>query len=107
MNRLTFKKPDGTWGIKKSGNEDEKELAYKISNKLLDYEETGLNPDDIEMLKEDAVSVIIEKLKEQRDSIKSQIDADDADLFNRLNLMRMVANFDNAIKLMESWDVNG
>lgn len=47
MNRLTFKKEDGTWGIKTCDIKDFKGNMYGVANKLLDYEEAGLSPDEI------------------------------------------------------------
>ena len=44
MSRLTFKEPDGTYGVI-GMNEDNEELKiYACVCKLLEYEETGFNP---------------------------------------------------------------
>ena len=51
MKRLTFKEPDGRWGIIGTDKPvcDIEDLAvYICLEKLLDYEELGLNPDDME-----------------------------------------------------------
>ena len=50
MKRLTFKEPDGGWGIvgvDKPVYEFEEKI-YRCFDKLKDYEELGLNPDDME-----------------------------------------------------------
>lgn len=47
MNRLTFKEPNGTWGIVGMNADNEQEKVYSCLRKLLDYEELRLNPDDI------------------------------------------------------------
>ena len=50
MNRLTFKEPNGKWGIVGMNAENEREKTYGCLCKLLDYEELGLNPDEVEWL---------------------------------------------------------
>lgn len=51
MNRITFKNPDGTWGI---GNYDITLIPklYEALTQLRDYEETGLSPDEVLDMKE-------------------------------------------------------
>lgn len=50
MKRLTFKETDGRWGV--AGVEkpvyEFEEKIYRCFDKLKDYEELGLNPDDME-----------------------------------------------------------
>lgn len=48
MKRLTFREPNGRWGIAGMNAENEYEKTYGCLCKLLDYEELGLNPDDME-----------------------------------------------------------
>lgn len=51
MKRLTFEEPSGRWGIvgmEKSVDEIEDFAIYRCLEKLCDYEELGLNPDDID-----------------------------------------------------------
>lgn len=48
MKRLTFKEPSGKWGVVGMNAENECEKTYGCLCKLLDYEELGLNPDDME-----------------------------------------------------------
>ena len=51
MKRLTFKEPSGKWGIvgmEKPVDEIEDFSIYICLEKLCDYEELGLNPDDID-----------------------------------------------------------
>ncbi len=47
MIRLTFKEPNGEWGIVGMNSENESEKMYAVASKLLEYEETGLQPDDV------------------------------------------------------------
>ncbi len=54
--RLTFKEPDGTWGIKGMNESNQDKKLYGVSKKLLDYEETGLSPEEVERLKDDMES---------------------------------------------------
>lgn len=51
--RLTFYNPDGTWGLK-SGYDIKKvpRELYPALYKLKKYEDTGLQPDQIEQLEE-------------------------------------------------------
>ena len=51
MKRLTFKEPSGKWGVVGMNADNENEKIYGCLNKLLDYEETGLEPADIIRLK--------------------------------------------------------
>lgn len=50
MKRLTFKEPDGRWGIVGMDKPvcDIEGSIYSCLGKLLDYEELGLNPDNME-----------------------------------------------------------
>ena len=66
MKGLTFIEPDGTWGIVGMNKDNEKQKMYGAACKLLDYEETGLDPVEVEQLKEDSVQVIINKLTEKK-----------------------------------------
>lgn len=50
MKRLTFKEPCGRWGVVGMNAENECEKTYGCLCKLLDYEETGLEPAEIEKL---------------------------------------------------------
>lgn len=51
MNRLTYKNPNGKWGLK-NGYDIQKvpHELYGALCKLKDYEETGLNPDGVERI---------------------------------------------------------
>lgn len=50
MNRITWKTPDGKWGLKNiSWDEIDHRLTGALS-KLLAYEDTGLSPDEVERL---------------------------------------------------------
>ncbi len=53
-NKLTWSKPDGTWGLK---NYDIKKVPGELQGalyKLHDYEKTGLSPDEVESMKEES-----------------------------------------------------
>lgn len=50
MNRLTFKEPSGKWGVVGMNADNKEEKAYGCICKLLAYEETGLEPAEIEEL---------------------------------------------------------
>lgn len=50
--RFTYKEPNGTWGIKGISWEKIPHEMYGLLCKLKDYEETGLTPAQIEILKE-------------------------------------------------------
>lgn len=47
MGRLTWKNPDGTWGLKNMDIKDVQRELYGVVCKLKDYEETGLMPEQI------------------------------------------------------------
>jgi len=56
MGRMTVKKPDGSWSVKDNDGKkipwDEVEhRIYGALCKLLDYEETGLSPEEVEDMK--------------------------------------------------------
>lgn len=52
MSRLTWKKPNGEWGLANGSLQDIPREYYGCMCKLKDYEETGLNPEQVERLKE-------------------------------------------------------
>lgn len=107
MNRLTFKEPDGTWGIVGMNEENEREKLYAVCAKLKDYEEIGLQPDEVERWKDNTTEVIITKLKEQQKRISSSIKEEESDQFNKLHLMRIENNIATAIRILEEWSLNG
>lgn len=107
MNRLTYKEPDGTWGIAGMNEKNEKEKLYAVCAKLKDYEETGMQPNEVEQLKDNATDVIINKLKEQREQISLKINEDTGDQFNKLSLMRTENNIATAIRALEKMSLNG
>lgn len=56
MGRMTVKKPDGSWSVKYNDGKkipwDEVEhRIYGALCKLIDYEETGLSPEEVENMK--------------------------------------------------------
>ena len=50
MKRLTFHEPDGRFGVAGMNEENQDDKMYMCVVKLKDYEDTGLNPDDIRVL---------------------------------------------------------
>lgn len=66
MGRLTFKNPDGTWGLKNMDIKDVPHEIYGAICKLKDYEETGLTPRKLEEIDE----LYTEKCKELAESKK-------------------------------------
>lgn len=59
MQRFTYKEPNGTWGVHGEEFRNMSETMYGAMYKLLDYEETGLNPDAVERLKDAADEIHI------------------------------------------------
>ena len=45
--RFTYKEPSGTWGVHGEEFKNMSDTIYGAMCKLLDYEETGLSPDDV------------------------------------------------------------
>ncbi len=68
MSRLTFKEPNGTWGVVGMNAENEKEKIYGCLRKLLDYENTGFAPDEIE-----GFAYRIDSLTERCNSLEQQV----------------------------------
>ena len=52
MGRLTWKKPNGEWGLANGSLQDVPREYYGCICKLKDYEETGLSPDQLTMISE-------------------------------------------------------
>ncbi len=50
MSRFTFKNPDGSWGLVNGNVSEVPYELYGAMYKLKDYEETGLNPEEVEEL---------------------------------------------------------
>lgn len=46
--RVTYKEPSGVWGVHGESFSNMSSTVYGAMCKLLDYEETGLSPDDVE-----------------------------------------------------------
>ncbi len=76
MKRLTFKEPSGKWGIVGMNTDNENEKIYGCLNKLLDYEETGLEPADAIRLKskledmEENLQTIEKELRQLKSKIR-------------------------------------
>ena len=50
-NRLTYKEPNGDFGVVGMNENNQEEKLYSCVMKLMDYEEQGLNPSEVEFLK--------------------------------------------------------
>lgn len=50
MSRLTYKEPNGRWGIVGMNSENMEQKMYVVATKLKDYEDTGLSPAEISAL---------------------------------------------------------
>ena len=50
MGRLTFDRPDGTWGVKGMHEGNEGDKMYMVAAKLHAYEKSGLSPSDLQDL---------------------------------------------------------
>ena len=76
MKRLTFREQNGIWGIVGMNADNENEKIYGCLNKLLDYEETGLEPADIIRLKskledmEENLQTIEKELRQLKSKIR-------------------------------------
>lgn len=76
MGRLTWKNPDGTWGLKNMDIKDVSGELYGAMCKLKDYEETGLMPEQIvemdELYSEKCKEVA--KLQKQMKSLSAKME---------------------------------
>lgn len=74
--RLTWKNPDGTWGLKDGEIKNTPRELYGALCKLKDYEETGLMPDEVAELKDTAKLVDEIYLKQCREinNLRRQIE---------------------------------
>lgn len=52
MKRITWKTPDGRWGVKGIPWDEIDRRLQGALWRLKDYEETGLSPDEVERMKE-------------------------------------------------------
>ncbi len=48
MKRLTFKNPDGTWGVTGMNEENQDKKMYSVACKLRDYEDCGMDPIELQ-----------------------------------------------------------
>lgn len=51
MNRLTYQEADGSWGVTGMNAENEGEKIVAVAQKLRDYENVGLEPEEVESLR--------------------------------------------------------
>lgn len=72
MQRLTFKEPNGNFGVIGMDSENEQKKLYICVLKLLDYEETGLNPDNVIRL--------IDKVEDMEENLQT--------IENEMNLLK-------------------
>ena len=64
MIRLTYKEPNGNWGIIGMNEKNEDQKMYAVAAKLRDYEETDLSPNEVEELNDFADSQLAKVLAE-------------------------------------------
>lgn len=64
MTRLTFKKDNGNCEIVGMNKDNEDKKMYAVASKLLDYEETGLSPEDVERVNDFANSQLVKVMAE-------------------------------------------
>lgn len=76
MGRLTWKNPDGTWGLKNIDIKEVPKELYGAICKLKDYEETGLMPEQIvemdELYAEKCKEVA--RMKKELEECKTELD---------------------------------
>ena len=102
MNGLTFTEKDGSWGIKGMNEENEEKKMYAVACKLRDYEKTGLQPDEVLRLKENAVDEIISKLEKQLAQLQEENKKED-DVYTNLNIMQKIGKIDTAINVIREY----
>ena len=66
-NRLTYKEPNGDFGVVGMNENNREEKLYSCVMKLMDYEEQGLAPSEVELLKKMYDGAVLEqdKLREK------------------------------------------
>lgn len=52
MKRLTYYESNGKWGVCEMNQMNEDQKMYAVASKLKDYENTGLQPNEVERMKE-------------------------------------------------------
>ena len=100
MKGLTFIEPDGTWGIVGMNESNEKQKMYAISCKLRDYERTGLQPDDVERLRNNAVDMIREKLIEHR-ALLQEKEKKENDSYQHLSILKEIGETNTAVRILD------
>ena len=102
MKGLTFIEPDGTWGIVGMNESNKDQKMYSVACKLRDYEKTGLQPDEVERLKNDSVNSLINMLEKEAERIRDEAieNIDPNDSLGKLLKMKKAANIETAIKVL-------
>lgn len=65
MSKLTFEKPDGTWGVAGVDLKNVSGNTYGALCKLRDYEQTGLTPGEVQRLQEDKLETLDKYMRGQ------------------------------------------
>lgn len=99
MKGLTFIEPDGTWGIVGMNESNEEQKMYAVSCKLRDYERTGLQPDEVERLKNNAVDLIREKLIEHG-ALLQEKERNSNDSYQDLLTLKELSEINAALRLI-------
>ena len=71
-NRLTYKEPNGDFGVVGMNENNREEKLYSCVMKLMDYEEQGLAPSEVELLKKMYDGAVLEQDKLRAELEKTQ-----------------------------------
>lgn len=99
MKALTFIEPDGTWGIEGMNDSNQEQKMYAVACKLRDYERTGLQPDEVERLKDSAIKLIREKLHE-KGKILNEKQKNSKDSYQDLLTLKEIGEINTAVKVL-------
>ena len=99
MKALTFIEPDGTWGIAGMNESNQEQKMYAVTCKLREYERTGLQPDEVERLKDSAIKLIREKLLE-KGKILQEKEQNSKDSYQDLLTLKEIGEINTAVKVL-------
>lgn len=99
MNNLTFIEPNGNWGVVGMNKENVEDKMLEVAMKLRDYEQTGMEPEEVAYMKENAVDYMIKQLEIERDKIDQELE-NPQDPYNNLLLLRKISDMDIAIRVI-------
>lgn len=100
MKMLTFIEPDGTWGIVGMNNMNEEQKMYQVAAKLRDYERTGLQPDEVERLRDNAVRMIRAKLIEHG-ALLQEKEKNSKDSYQDLLTLKEIGEINTAVRILD------